>query len=106
MVKEEMEEIGELNWGQCTAGVGVGVMAGARKVGCSIPITWMEFGQGRPRTGCLMSMTPSLSIQNLGSEKFQEGVRRGLIICSDLKKTESQTWGENAVKKNRVPIFL
>ena len=64
----------------------------------------MEFGQGRPHTGCLI--TPLDSIQNLGPEKFQEGVRRGLIIFSDLKKTESQPWGGNAVEKTRVPTFL
>ena len=34
---------------------------------------------------CLI--TPLVSIQNIGPEKFQEGVRRGLIIFSDLEKT-------------------
>ena len=56
-------------------------------LGCSIPNTKMEFGQGRPRTGCLM--TPLVSIQNLGPEKFQEGVSRELVslkVCDLSKK--------------------
>ena len=64
----------------------------------------MEFGQGSTRTGCLM--TPLVSIQNLGPEKFQEGVRRELINFNDLKKTESQAWGGNGLKKNRVQELL
>ena len=45
-------------------------------LGCSIPNTWMEFGQGWPFTGCLL--TPLVCIQNPGPEKFQEVRERGL----------------------------
>ena len=40
-----------------------------------------------------------MSIQNPDSEKFQEVSERGLASFSVLKKTESQTWGRNGVKK-------
>ena len=42
----------------------------------------MESGQGSTRTGGLM--TPLVSIQNLGPEKIEEGVRMELIIFSEL----------------------
>ena len=40
-----------------------------------------------------------MSIPNPDSEKFQEVSERGLASFSVLKKTESQTWGRNGVKK-------
>ena len=60
----------------------------------------MEFGQGRPLTGCLM--TPLVSFQNPGPEKFQEVRERALASFSALKKNKSQAWGGNGLKKNRV----
>ena len=51
-------------------------------VGCSIPKTELEFGQGSTRTGCVK--TPLFSIPNLGSDKFQERVRRELIILNEF----------------------
>ena len=48
-----------------------------------------------------------MSIPNPDSEKFQEVSERGLASFSVLKKTESQTWGRNGVrKKNRIQEFL
>ena len=47
-----------------------------------------------------------MSIPNPDSEKFQEVSERGLASFSVMKKTESQTWGRNGVKKNRVQEFL
>ena len=49
---------------------------------------------------------PGSNIQNPGSSKQEEVTSRGVRKFSALKKTESQTWGGNAVKKNRVPTFL
>ena len=48
---------------------------------------------------------PRSNIQNPGSSKQEEVTSRGVRKLSALKKTESQTWGGNAVKKNRVPTF-
>ena len=60
-------------------------------------VTWMEFGQGIPCTGWLM--TPLVSIQNPGSEQFRRGVSRGLIdlvlfllVFPDVVNFFPQTW--------------
>ena len=47
-----------------------------------------------------------MSIQNPDSEKFSEVSERGLASFSVLKKTESQTWGRNGVKKKLSPRVL
>ena len=62
-----------------------------------IPNTLIEFGQGRPGTGCLM--TPLVSIQNPGPETFQEVRERGLASFSALALGD-MVW------KNRVQEFL
>ena len=72
-------------------------------VGCSIPNTKMKFGQGRPRTGCLM--TPLVSIQNLSPENFQERGKERICQFSTLK-TESQACGGNAVGKKESKNFF
>ena len=48
-------------------------------------------------------MTHLVSIQNLGPEKFQKRLRKGLTIFSDLKKTDL---GENGVKKTEAKKLL
>ena len=49
---------------------------------------------------------PGSHIQNPGSSIQEEVTERGVRKFSALKKTESQAWGGNAVKKkNRVPTF-
>ena len=64
-------------------------------LGCSIPNTWMEFGQGRPNAGCLMP--PLVNIQSPGPQKFHV-VRnrevRGLASFGTLNKLECNTWGK------------
>ena len=51
-------------------------------------------------------MTPLVSIQNPGPENVQEVRERGLASFSFLKKTESQAWGRNGLKKKQSPKVL
>ena len=46
------------------------------------------------------------NIQNPGSSIQEEVTKRGVQKCSALKKTESQTWKGNAVKKFESPLFV
>ena len=67
-----------------------------------IPNTLIEFGQGRPRTGCLM--TPLVSIQNSGPETFHEVRERGLASFSALALVD-MVW-ENRVQELFDSVFF
>ena len=71
---------------------------------CFIPTTYMEFGQGRPRTGC--PMTPSVIIQNLGPEKILKGVMRVVLTFSALKKNRVLDMGGYGLVQKVFELFL